>query len=130
MKKRFDANLEEIISCSLILKTYEFESFKKNKTLVYEIYSNEGIYILNNKTKNKTYIGQSKNLYKRVTKHLNGYGNGDFYIDYKHFKDDVEIYLILLETTEYENLNLLEKDFIDYFDCKNTGYNRINGKQQ
>lgn len=42
-----------------------------------------GIYVFNNRTKNKFYVGQSVNVYKRVCQHFDGEGNQKLYWDVK-----------------------------------------------
>lgn len=89
----------------------------------------KGIYIIWNRTKNKYYVGQSKDLYKRIfTQHFaasakdvkniifakDWYDNDKFYFKY-----------ILIETKD--ELDSTEKNYIELYDSFRNGYNNTGG---
>lgn len=88
----------------------------------------EGIYILYNQTKQMYYIGQSKNVIKRVNTHFTGKGNGDVYADYK-YGDDFVINMLSLSKSGYTSLNALERDAIDTYQAYSKGYNKTKGNK-
>ena len=85
-----------------------------------------GVYILYNKTKNKYYVGQDKNMFQRVNSHLTGHGNGDVYVDYKT-GDEFTVILIALKISGFSTLNELERHFIRYYNAYSQGYNKTRG---
>lgn len=85
-----------------------------------------GVYILNNTTKHKYYVGQAIRIFSRVNNHFTGKGNGDVYADYK-YKDNFTIRLIPLSKSGYTSLDKLEKDMIAKFKANTTGYNKTAG---
>lgn len=87
-----------------------------------------GCYILHNKTKDKYYVGQAKQVVSRVKAHLAGRGNGDVYADYK-YGDDFEVRTISLVLSGYPSLNRLERDLIRRYDAYTKGYNRTRGNR-
>jgi len=87
-----------------------------------------GIYIFKNRSKNMYYIGQGKKVLSRVNNHLSGRGNGDVYADYK-YGDTFTLQIVPLESTNYTNLNDLEREYIRLLDAYNTGYNRTRGNK-
>lgn len=68
------------------------------------------------------YIGQSKNIYKRVYNHLTGKGNGDVYADFKFGKN---VYITFIPTA-IDNMNFLEKHLIETYDAVKS-YNKTKG---
>lgn len=87
-----------------------------------------GIYAWINNVNNKMYIGQSKNLYKRVYYEMNHFVNGKSQnliklenaikkYDIKNFK------VVKLLECSVSCLNKAEKIFIEYYDTKKNGYN-------
>lgn len=87
-----------------------------------------GVYVLYNRTKNLTYVGQAKRLYFRVNQHLTGHGNGDVYADYKT-GDEFSVKLIKLSSSGYDDLNKLEKDTIKNYGAYERGYNKTRGNR-
>ncbi|MBR3245048.1 MAG: GIY-YIG nuclease family protein [Parasporobacterium sp.] len=87
-----------------------------------------GVYVLYNKTKDMFYVGQSKNVYKRVSNHLNGKGNGDVYADFK-YGNHFTIRVIPLAGSGYTSLNQLERHYIDYYKAFSKGYNKNRGNK-
>lgn len=91
-----------------------------------ELHDFTGIYILENKTHDKFYVGQSISLFKRVSNHFTGKGNADIYSDY--MAGDVwSIKLISLSNSGFKSINALEKHFIEYHHSTYNGYNRTIG---
>lgn len=98
------------------------ESFKKDSNL----YDFTGIYILENKTHDKFYVGQSISLFKRVYNHFTGKGNKDIFEDYSN-GDVWTIKLISLSGSGFKSINALEKHFIEYHHATYNGYNKTIG---
>lgn len=85
-----------------------------------------GIYILENKTHDKFYVGQSISLFKRAGNHFTGAGNKDIYEDY--MRGDVwTVKLIALADSGFKSINALEKHFIEYHHSTYNGYNKTIG---
>lgn len=88
-----------------------------------------GIYAFHNLKTGKYYIGQSKNIRKRLLKHLQHVKNKWNYPLYdsinKYGFENFE-FLILEETTE-ENLDIREKYWIKYYKSFENGYNLTSG---
>ncbi len=87
-----------------------------------------GIYIIYNNTKDMYYVGQSKNVMKRVNNHLTGKGNGDVYADYK-YGDSFTISLIALKGSGFATLNDLERNAIKTYNAYAKGYNKTRGNK-
>lgn len=85
-----------------------------------------GVYIIYNVTKDKPYVGQSKNVFQRVQSHLTGHGNGDVYADYK-YGDQFTIKMIDLTKTDFQSLNELERYCIKVCKAYEKGYNKTRG---
>lgn len=97
-----------------------FEMFKNKK----------GIYIFHNLNNNKYYVGQSKNLYKRIFLDHFDYKTGvcknpNFCDDYNYNKHDFRFAYKLLNTKD--ELDYEEKKYINIFDSFNFGYNKTSG---
>ena len=85
-----------------------------------------GVYIIYNKTRNKYYVGQAKRMFYRVAQHFGSHGNGDIYADYK-YGDDFYVRLIKLSDSGFDNIDQLEKHYIDLYAAEETGYNKTKG---
>ncbi len=89
----------------------------------------KGIYIIFNKTKMKYYVGQSKNVFERVC--LQHFKNG--VCENKHFKDDYNnndlFYIRTIECETKDELDRLEKKYINKFDSFRSGYNKTGGNK-
>lgn len=85
-----------------------------------------GIYILENKTVDKFYVGQSISLFKRAGAHFAGDGNEDIYTDYKN-GEKWTVRLIALADSGFKSINALEKHFIEYYHSTYNGYNKTIG---
>lgn len=88
-----------------------------------------GIYIIHNLTKGMYYVGQSKNVLKRISSHLGGSGNGDVYADLK-YGDVFTVKAIPLAGSGYSNLDALERDAIQTYDAFEHGYNKNRGNRR
>lgn len=87
-----------------------------------------GVYLLKNKTLNKYYVGQSKDMVNRVSAHFSGRGNGDVYHDYKS-DHDFDVCFYFFNTHQFRDLNELERHLIRIYDCVTLGYNRKKGNR-
>lgn len=84
-----------------------------------------GIYKITNKTTQKCYIGQSKELERRLYSHMSCRENSR--ID-NAIKDDPENFTYeIIELCTQEQLNNREKYWINYYDSYIDGYNRTPG---
>lgn len=87
-------------------------------------YNTSGVYIIYNYTKNKAYVGQSKNMGNRVRSHLNGNGgNKDVYMD----NSRGNIFYVSFIGITTNDLNRCEADTIMLFRGFRTGYNSTRG---
>ncbi len=92
-----------------------------------------GCYVIRNTEKNKYYVGQSKDVLKRVCKqHFDGTKvknivfAEDYYSSEYENKDDLfEVRIIRLETKD--ELDEKEKELIEYYDSFKSGYNGTAG---
>ncbi len=92
-----------------------------------------GCYIIHNKEQNqKYYVGQSKDVMKRINQHFKGLvpNNIIFAEDYYSTATDVrdnmfELKIIPCETKD--ELDKTEKELIEQYDAYNKGYNRTSG---
>lgn len=85
-----------------------------------------GIYILENKTHDKFYVGQSISVFKRAGNHFTGKGNKDIYEDY--MRGDIwTVKLVALSESGFKSINALEKHFIEYHHSTYNGYNKTVG---
>jgi len=104
---------------------FEFAEFKKIDTYVeFSRLNCSGIYVIWNKTKNKYYVGQAKNIRKRIfLDHFGSKINKLFLIDKK--VGDV-FYFNYYKCAE-KDLNQEELLTIRKFDSYNNGYNKTDG---
>lgn len=111
----------------------EFIPLKKLSGMNYE--KIVGCYVIKNIEKNKYYVGQSKDVLKRVCKqHFNGTKikniafAEDYYSSKLENKDDLfEVRIIRLNTKD--ELDKKEKELIEAYDAFNSGYNETNGNK-
>jgi len=84
-----------------------------------------GIYILYNRTKNKYYVGQAKELLKRVRDHFKV---EDIALDYYMSGDTIEIkFLTAAELGTDYRIDHIEKTGMEIFNSENDGYNKKAG---
>ncbi len=93
-----------------------------------------GIYCIENKINNKTYIGSSKNLYQRLLKHFallrhNKHENAHLQSAWNKYGEDSFTFEILDYLTVGTTLSELEKQWISVFESNvpTKGYNNTSG---
>lgn len=91
-----------------------------------------GCYIIHNKENDKYYVGQSKDVYKRLKQHFKGTVPNnpifaeDYYTSKLENKSELfEVKIIKCETKD--ELDSMEKKLILDYDSWNSGYNRTSG---
>ena len=91
-----------------------------------------GVYVIHNKEKDKYYVGQSKDVMKRIKQHFNGTKPKntifaeDYYTSQMENRDNIfELKIIRCETKD--ELDSLEKKLIYEYDSWNSGYNGTSG---
>ena len=127
-KAAFNNELREVFYESKKLTPEEFFKLKR-KTSDFggrSKYDESGVYVIFNKSSSMYYVGQSIHLIKRVNDHFTGKGNGDVYADYK-YGADFEITLI---PCPREDLNKVERHYIEIFNAYGKGYNKNKGKKK
>lgn len=87
-----------------------------------------GVYVLYNMTKDIYYVGQSKNVKRRVRQHLAGYGCKELYEDYTN-GDKIAVYSQSLLDSGYDNLDAFEQDMIEKYNAYSEGYNKNSGNE-
>lgn len=90
-----------------------------------------GVYVILNQTLNKTYVGQSIHVMKRLRDHFSGHGKGEtgsalLYRDY-YSGNGFLITVIPIHDAPTDNLNKLERILIAEFNSFETGYNKTRG---
>lgn len=133
-RKRLTKLVKKLENNSLEFSPTEF--FKlRNKTIgrnanpdYIKEFNVSGIYILHNVTKDMYYVGQGKMVLERVNSHFVGRGNGDVYADYK-YGDTWIIQISPLRTSDFNNLNDLERNAIQAYNSFHKGYNRTRGNK-
>ena len=86
--------------------------------------SNCGIYLITNKRNNLKYVGQSKNIKKRIREHFSKCFAKTALIDAAIAAEPDNFTWEILELCPIEDLNYYEIYYIYYFDSMNHGYNR------
>lgn len=118
----------QFIDAETFLKVRKEKTYTSKQSYHSTIIKYAGIYILENTDKNKHYVGQSKDVFSRVFAHLSGRGNGDVYADFK-YGDNFKVIILPLNNSEFNNLNDMERAFIDYFNASQSGYNKTRGNK-
>lgn len=108
---------------SRVAKWFSANEFM-NKTV--NIETTAGIYVIRNTTKNKYYVGQSKDIVGRVRTHLRGAGNGAVYADYIN-GHRISVSVVPFDNQIFEDLNEMERYYIAFYDAWTKGYNRNPG---
>ncbi len=101
---------------------------KDGRRYVSNGYEFPGVYILLNRTKNMSYVGQATKVFQRVNQHFQGRGNGDVYADYK-YGDDFVIKMIALRDSGFASLDELERQTIQAYNAYYRGYNKTRGNR-
>lgn len=91
-----------------------------------------GCYIIRNKQNLRCYVGQSKDVVKRIRQHFKGtYPNNIIFAeDYFAAKDidkDNLFEVKIIPCTTKDELDRTEKELIEYYDAFNSGYNGTSG---
>jgi len=87
----------------------------------------KGIYIIWNKTKNKYYVGQSKNIMKRVMNQHFNKGDVKNIIFAKDWFNDDDFYWKYIECQTKDEMDELEKSYIEEYNSFAKGYNSNSG---
>ena len=130
-KTEYEQKLKDIIplNCEYVPD----QSFIPLKVIIgYEYKKIIGCYIIHNKEKDKYYVGQSKDIMKRIKQHFHGTVPNniifaeDYYSSESQDKSDLfEVKIIPLETKN--ELDRTEKELIEQYDSWNNGYNGTSG---
>ena len=91
-----------------------------------------GCYIIRNRLNNKCYVGQSKDIVKRIHQHFRGtYPNNMIFAeDYFAANDadkDTLFEVKIIPCTTKDELDKTERDLIEEYDAFSSGYNGTNG---
>lgn len=134
-KTEFDLEIKKKIDCVEPLKNTvsvdpKFMPLKSISGLQYEKIT--GCYIIRNTENDKCYVGQSKDVLKRLKQHfkgtipVNSIFAEDYYTSTKQDKENLfEVKIIRLNTKD--ELDKMEKQMIADYDSWNNGYNRTSG---
>ena len=88
-----------------------------------------GVYIIWNKTKNKYYVGQSKNVNNRIYQgHFCSSGPKN-YLFFQDWSNNDEFLVKIIPCTTKDKLDRLEKMYIDQYNAFKGGYNRTGGNK-
>lgn len=101
---------------------------RRNNSVYNARYGFTGVYILYNTSKNKYYVGQSVNVFRRINQHFTGHGNTGVYYDYLA-GDKFMVKAIPLIESGYTSLNSLERDTIAAYNAYYKGYNGTRGNR-
>lgn len=91
-----------------------------------------GVYIIHNREKDKYYVGQSKDVFKRIKQHFNNtipknqIFAEDYYTSKLPNKEDL-FELKIFKCKTKDELDTLEKKLIYEYDSWNNGYNGTSG---
>jgi hypothetical protein len=119
-------------------KKLEQESWHGTKSDFINYYNNSkqykrsGVYIHKNLDTGKCYVGQSRDIFSRVYREINGQADNvgckALYEAYRHGYR-FEIVLIFWKKG-YPNLNKMERAYINQYDTMRRGYNRTWGNDE
>lgn len=87
-----------------------------------------GVYLIKNTSNGMTYVGQSKDVERRIRQHFHDKRNPKQFIDYAIRAGKKDFQWEILEACPIEDLDYLEEYYIYYFDSINKGYNRSYGE--
>lgn len=103
-----------------------FIDFRKTLLTITK-FEKKGVYIIWNKTKNKYYVGQSKDVYKRLfTQHFVK-ANVKNIIFAKDWYEGDEFFYKLIELQTKDELDSIEKEYIERYDAFKNGYSNTGG---
>ena len=89
-----------------------------------------GVYIIKNNENNKCYVGQSKNVIKRLKQHFKGTVPKNFIFaeDYYLSKDKENLFSVkIIKLQTKDELDDTERKLIEKYDSFENGYNKTNG---
>lgn len=89
----------------------------------------KGVYIIWNKTMNKYYVGQSKNLNNRLFKQHFGNGLVKNHIFFKDWDSGNDFYYRTFVCETKDELDRLEKRYIEEYNSFDNGYNKTGGNR-
>ena len=121
----------KLANSSLQFTPQEFmrlRTVRDGRRYVSSSYDFPGVYILLNRTKNMSYVGQATKVFQRVNQHFQGRANGDVYADYK-YGDDFVIKMIALRDSGFASLDKLERQTIQAYNAYYKGYNKTRGNR-
>ncbi len=130
-RTEYENKLKEItpLECGMIPD----QSFRPLRSVIgYEYKKIIGCYIIHNREKDKYYVGQSKDVMKRLRQHFKGTvpNNIIFAEDYysSEFADKSELFEVKIIPCETKDeLDRTEKELIARYDSWNNGYNGTSG---
>lgn len=135
-KKQIDNNFEYRINQVTKLKeSYDEVSFIPLKSLAgFERKKITGCYVIRNTENSKVYVGQSKDVLRRLNQHFKGTvpKNIIFAEDYYNSKLDNKVDLFefrIIELETKDELDDTERWLIDYYDAYISGYNGTKGNK-
>lgn len=89
----------------------------------------KGVYLIWNKTKDKYYVGQSKDINKRVfSQHFSVDGPKN-HLFFKDWNDNDEFLVKIIPCSTKDELDKLEKEYIEKYDSFKNGYNNTGGNK-
>lgn len=88
-----------------------------------------GVYIIWNKTKNKYYVGQSKDVNKRIYQGHFCSSGPKKYCFFKDWDNNDEFLVKIIPCTTKDELDRLEKMYIEQYNAFKGGYNRTGGNK-
>lgn len=91
-----------------------------------------GCYVIHNTANNKYYVGQSKDVYKRLKQHFRGTVPQNWIFSEDYYQTDPSLRedlfeVKIVECDSKDMLDATEKAMIEEYDSWNTGYNRTKG---
>lgn len=125
---------QKISSTKSLLESYETD--EEGFIYLKDYYGNNllnkikvGCYIIKNNDNGKCYVGQSKNIPKRIRDHFDGIvpKNFIFFEDYYKNKDNKNLFSIKVQEGNVLELDILEIKLIDKYNSYELGYNKTAG---
>ena len=120
---RNDERVSESIDVTIPEGFYELEQWLTERAFMCQY---TGVYVLKNLENGKCYVGQAKNIKKRVLQHKSGNGCCELYEDYMK-GDRIVVFSQSLIKSGYNNLDQFEKDMIRKYHASSNGYNKNTG---
>lgn len=131
LMEEFDNKISQIDPLSNIIESNDaFVKLKLFSGMEYQKIT--GCYIIHNREKDKYYVGQSKDVYKRLKQHFKGTvpNNPIFAEDYytsKYENKDELFEVKIIKCGTKDELDRTEKQLIYEYDSWNNGYNSTSG---